>query len=121
MGAAAALINPGAIGLAVEHRQISTQLAEDAFTAARRRTPAEIEHHLGAIQPSGTHALQQALAVIAQQIRSLFEPSVGTEAAQDITAAMQAGFDLSLLLLGQLGAAGTKDLDPVVMGRVMAG
>ena len=34
---------------------------------------------------------------------------------------MQAGFDLSLLLLGQLGAAGTKDLDPVVMGRVMAG
>ena len=105
----------------MEHRQISAQLAEDAFTAARRRTPAEIEHHLGAIQPSGTHALQQALAVIAQQIRSLLEPSVGTEAAEDITATMQAGFDLSLLLLGQLGAAGTKDLDPVVMGRVMAG
>ena len=105
----------------MQHVHLGAKGAEDSLPAARGGAPAQIQHDPAAVQADRAHALQQPLLVVRQQIRARLQTPIGAEAIGQRHDAVQARFDRLLLLLAQLGAAGTEDLDAVVVGRVVAG
>jgi hypothetical protein len=116
VGAAAAQVDALPIRFAMEHGEVGAEGAKHAFAAGGGRAPAEIKHHLAAIEPGRAHAGDQAVAIGGQQVGALAQPAHATERTALGAFAVETRLDRLLLVLLELGAAGAEHLDAVVLG-----
>ena len=118
MGGAAAIIDVGPIGRVSEHTQVCLEPGEEHRGGLEGRPIGAVESDLEAAQlvfgDSG-EVIDVALQGIAVEEPC---PDVGPDLGPRLRRA-QPVLELSLHFVGELGAAGSEELDPVVLRRVV--
>ena len=116
MRRAALVVDVAAVGRAVDHPHVGTQHPSDARRDDAHRTVRAVEHHVEATEASFREQRQQPRHVRIDQVDHVHRYICGRYV---VATAHPCCFDAALDVIGELAATGRKQLDPVVVIRIV--